>query len=712
MEMVRRLAQGELAEVLGPALLDTDKLFRTLGIRRRAAEAARQLDPQHPATQGLLAYLDGINQYQASRALPLEFKLLGIAPRPFTPQDTVAVSGYLAYSFAAAFRTEPVLTHLRDALGAAYLSIFRPESSPGSNAKALALDDATWRQLGQLARLSLEAVDRAGLPLLEGSNAWAIAGSRTASGKPVLAGDPHIAYGLPSVWYEAHLSAPGFELYGHHQALSPYALLGHNQDFGWTLTMFQNDDIDLIAEKPNPRNADEVWHRGRWVALETVVETIRVKKAPAVELRLRRSPHGPIITDAFKDTLGGQPVALWWAFLDTENPILEAFYELNRAQGLAQARAAASKIHAPGLNVVWASASGDIAWWAAARLPLRPPGVDGSFILDGSSGQADKPGFAPFSQNPQEENPPRGFIASANQAPAGNAPPGYYNLGERARRIEAALQTRERGWTVAHSQALQLEPGTDYGPQLLRLMLPDLRAQTSDAGEQALLVQLSDWDGRYTLESQSATVFNQLLYEVARASLADELPAVFFEQLLRTRAIDHALPRLLADPSSPWWDDRATPEKESRAQTLRRAWQASLAHLQALYGPDRANWTWGRAHTLTHVHPLGRQAPLDRLFNVGPFAQPGSREVPNNLAAPLGPAPWKVTYGPSTRRAIDWAEPGAARGINPLGQSGVLWDRHYQDQAALFHQGGSAPQHLLQADVQAHTRSILRLVGR
>lgn len=479
--------------------------------------------------------------------------------------------------------------------------------------------------------------------------------------------------------------------------------------------MFQNDDMDLVAEKPNPDNANEVWHQGRWVTLQSTVETIAVNKAPAVELTLRRSPHGPLITDAFKDTLGSQPVALWWAFLETDNPLLEAFYELNRAQGLAQARTAASKIHAPGLNVVWASASGDIGWWAAALLPKRPPGVDASLILDGASGQGDKTGFLPFSQNPQEENPARGYIVSANQAPAGHATPGYYNLGERARRIHTALQGQgkgqERGWDLARSQALQLDDGTAYGPELLQLMLPELRAQPGTAREQALLAQLGSWDGRYTLQSSSATVFNQLLYEVARASLGDELPPVFFEQLLKTRTIDHALPRLLADAHSPWWDDTRTPDKENRTQTLRKAWLASLQHLEGLYGPDPSGWTWGLAHTLTHVHALGRQAPLDRLFNVGPFAVPGSREVPNNLAAPLGPAPWKVNHGPSTRRVIDWGQPGQARGINPVGQSGVLFDKHYQDQAALFHQGLSVPQHLLEADVKAHARSTLRLVG-
>ncbi len=706
MEMLRRLARGELAEVLGAGLIETDTLFRTLGLRRKADDMAARLDASAPYTQALMAYLDGINQFQASRPLPPEFGLLGISPRPFTPQDSMAVAGYLAYSFAAALRTEPVLTYVRDQLGPDYLRPFG-EPRAARPADALALGSGTWQALAQVSALSQQAAALAGQPLFEGSNAWVVGGGRTASGRPLLAGDPHISFALPSVWYEAHLRAPGFELYGHHQALLPFALLGHNTRFGWSLTMFQNDDMDLVAERLHPQDPDRVWHRGQWVALHTREERIAVKNAEPVVLRLRQSPHGPLITESFRSTLGDRPVALWWTFLASDNLLLEAFYQLNRADTLQAARQAAAHIHAPGLNLLWANEGGDIAWWAAARLPQRPAGVDPRFILDAGRGEADKPGFLPFERNPQEENPARGYIVSANQAPA-DATPGYYNLGERARRIDAALAAGG-AWDSARALALQRETGTAYAPALVRAMQPDLLARTQDPSQRQLLAELAAWDGRFEAPSTSATVFMQLLYELARASLADELPPALFEALLRTRAIDHALPRLLADADSPWWDDRRTATRESRGEILHRAWLATLAHLSTLYGDDSRRWTWGRAATVTHAHPLGKVAPLDRLLNAGPYPAPGAREVPSNFAAPLGPAPWKVSYGPSTRRVIDWGAAGQARGINPVGQSGVPGDRHWRDQAQAYHAGGSVPQHLLEADVAAHTRSRLRL---
>lgn len=717
MEMVRRLAQGELAEILGPKLVDVDRLFRTLGIRAHARATVDRMDKNSPSFKILLAYLDGINQYQANSPAPVEFDLLKIPKRPFTPQDTLAVSGYLAYSFAAALKTEPALTHVRDKLGPDYLRVFDLEWHAQGVIKPAAppptLGAADWQQLDKLARISAEALTLAGLPQFEGSNAWAVAGNRTASGKPVLAGDPHIGYSAPSVWYEAHLSAPGFELYGHHQALNPTALLGHNTQFGWTLTMFQNDDMDLIAEKVNPANANQVWHKGRWVELQSRTEKILVKGEQPVTLTLRRSPHGPIITDAFQDSLGTTPVAMWWAFLETENPILDAFYELNRADTLAKARAAASKIHAPGLNIVWGSAAGDIGWWAAAKLPIRPDNVNPSFILDGSTAEADKLGFYRYTDNPQEENPPRGYIVSANHQPkphSGVPVPGYYNLADRGQRLDERLRDDKTKWDTAASQILQLDVQTSYGPRLLAPLFPDLSQIVTDPKERSLLESLASWDGSYGAHSITATVFSQFIFELARGAMADEMGVVQFKNLLETRALDTALPLLAADATSPWWDNKDTPAVETRADTLKVIWRATMAHLQSTLGSNPTSWAWGKAHTLTHGHPLAAQKPLDLLFNIGPFAAPGGREVPNNLKSDIGPAPWAVSAGPSTRRIIDFADATKAVGINPVGQSGVLFDRHYRDQAETFIKGGYVAQHLSEADVKANTRSRLTLV--
>lgn len=717
MEMLRRLSRGELAEVLGPKLLPTDRLFRTLGLRALSDEVGPKLDPSLASTRALQAYLAGINQYQDTHPAPTEFALLGIPKRPFTAADTISVAGYLAYSFASAFKTEPVMTQIRDQLGPNYLKAFDLEWHPqgavedGLKDGGLKLAQADWTGLQQFSALSHDAVALSGVAQMEGSNAWVLSGAHTASGKPLLAGDPHIGYSTPAVWYEAHLSAPGFELYGHFQALNPAALLGHNAQFGWTLTMFQNDDIDLIAETTDAAHPGQVQVKGRWVPLATREETIQVKGGAPVVLKLQRSPHGPVINEALGEGAPTRPIALWWAYLETENPVLDAFFRLNRAETLAKARSAVEGIHAPGLNVVWANAAGDIAWWAAAKLPLRPPGVNPTFLLDGSRDEADKLGYLPFSRNPQQENPAGGIIVSANFQPPGTEPvPGYYNLWDRGARISQRLREPGVKWNTDNTRPLQLDTGTGYTQRVLAPLLPTLQQAVQDLTEKKLLDLLLKWDGKHDVGLIAPTLYNQFLYNLAEQAFGDELGEQGFEALRRTRALDIALPRLVADPASPWWDRKTTPERvETRDDIVKAAWAAALAHLHSTYGNDTTLWTWARTHTVTHAHPLGQQKPLNLLFNVGPFAAPGGREVPNNLSQPLGPAPWAVSYGPSTRRIIDFAHPEQALGVNPVGQSGVWGDKHYDDQATGYMQGRYRTENLAEADVARQTVSTLTL---
>lgn len=477
--------------------------------------------------------------------------------------------------------------------------------------------------------------------------------------------------------------------------------------------MFQNDDLDLIAEKVNPENPNQVWFHDKWVDLITSEQQIAVKGQAPVTLTLRQSPHGPIINDMLGTTVGKALIAMWWGFLETPNPILDGFYQLNRADTLAKVRAAAAKVHAPGLNIVWANAKGDIGWWAAALLPKHPAGAKPAFILDGSTSLADKEGFYPFSANPQEENPARGYIVSANfqpVSPTGMEIPGYYNLADRGQQLDRQLSDKSQKWDLENTQKLQLGTTTAYGPRLLAPLLPVLREVVSDPEELKLVEQLAKWQGDYPLESTSATLFNQFLFNLADATFHEKLGDAYFDALIQARVVDAALPRLAADPDSPWWDNRTTPQRESRADTVKLAWRASIDHLRLTLGANPAQWRWGQAHTLTHGHPLGMQKPLDRLFNVGPLDAPGSHEVPNNLTAKIGPAPWSVVYGPSTRRIIDFADPAHSLTINPVGQSGVLFDKHYDDQAEAYIEGVYQQAHFSDEEVTANTRSTLKLL--
>lgn len=713
MEIMRRLARGELSEILGEKTVKLDRLFRTLRLHQHAQQYVQKIDLDSAPAQALQAYLDGINQYQAQGPKPLEFDLLGISPRPYTMEDTISIAGYLAYSFAAAFRTEPTLSYIRQELGEDYLSIFDLKTPSGGALPQLALTDSDWSHLHSLAQLSQEAIFAAGLPQFEGSNAWVLNGSKTASGKPLLAGDPHISFSVPAVWYEAHLQAPGFELYGHFQALNPFALLGHNQEFGWSVTMFQNDDLDLIALKSNPEDPQQVWQNGQWQALDSQTQWIVIKDQEPQQLILYNSTYGPIINDILNDQESDTPIAMWWTFLETENPILDAFYELNRANTMDKARQAASKIHAPGLNIVWANAQNDIAWWAAAKMPIRDKSAQPSFILDSQTAASKKYGFYPFSANPHEENPARGYIISANFLPASpkKVPlPGYYNLADRGAQLIEQLSQSNMQWDIKNSQAVQLGDRTGYAQRLLQPLLEDLQASARGTEEKKLIQQLSVWQGNYPINSYLPTLFTEFTYQLLQAAMLDELGGSVFNNLMNTRIIDSALPLLAADPQSPWWNNHRNAEIQTRQQVVAQAWQATLLHLRTTFGVDPNDWLWGTAHTLTHKHPLGQQSPLDSLLNVGRFAAPGGHELPNNLSSGYSSAPWSVAYGPSTRRIIDFASPEQALVVNPVGQSGVRFDRHYDDQAQTYIQGQYFQSHLAEKDIQQNTQSTLRLL--
>ena len=363
--------------------------------------------------------------------------------------------------------------------------------------------------------------------------------------------------------------------------------------------------------------------------------------------------------------------------------------------------------------MVWASAAGDIGWWAAAKLPIRPLNVNPAFILDGGTAEVDSTGYYRFSDNPQEENPVRGYILSANQQPdsgSGLPIPGYYNPPDRAQSLQDRFGNDNLQWNELNTESLQLSTQTGYFWRVLGPLMPDLSQAVREPLERSVFDSLAQWDGQYTLQNIPPTVFTQFVYELTRAAMADELKPVMFTTLLGTRALDLALPRLAADEASPWWDDVTTKKVETRRDIVAMAWHATIAHLKQTLGKSPNDWAWGPAHTLTHKHPLAGQKVLGWLFNVGPFDAPGAREVPNNLSSPIGPAPWAVTYGPSTRRIIDFANPAKARAINPVGQSGVLFDAHYSDQAAAYMVGGYMSKYLTEKDVIANTRHTLMLI--
>jgi len=388
LEMMRRVGSGTLSEFLGKDLLEIDQFFLTLGIPRHAMESAAVFlaagdTPWKKATD---AYIAGVNDYIATGKLPVEYLLLGEKPRPYTIEDMHSIVGYMSFTFAMGLKTDPLVTKMARELGPEYLSSLSIQTLPQHHVIPVNYPDSLRTSPNPLTPTLTAMLERLPVPLLEGSNAWVIAGSRTKSGKVLFSNDTHIGFASPSVWYEAHLEYPGFSFYGNHLAGLPFGLVGHSRHHSVGLTMFENDDQDFFEEKLNPSNPNEIVVGDSILPITSRKELIQVKGQEPVEFEIRETIHGPIMNPVSKEIalLTSNPVASWWVYVLEPTKALEAIYKINHAKAMQEVADAAGLIHAPGLNIMYGDSAGNIAWWAAAKLPIRSGKVHSKIIADGS----------------------------------------------------------------------------------------------------------------------------------------------------------------------------------------------------------------------------------------------------------------------------------------------------------------------------------------
>ncbi len=684
MELMRRLAQGQLSEIFGNQLIETDTLFRTLGIHRHAKDYVERIDKSSNAWQALEKYIAGINAFQNEGNLPIEFDILGLEHRPFSSTDSISVSGYLAYSFAVGFRTEPVMTHIAHNLGEDYLDIFDLDMP-----KQTQLSQVNSETLESIAKIANNSILPTSIGQYEGSNAWAISGKKAEGAKPILASDPHISYSMPGVWYEAHLKAGDYEFYGFHQALIPVSLMGHNRHFGWGLTMFQNDDMDFYVETLNPNNKNQVLRGDEFETLVQIKETIQVKDAESVTINVRESSIGPIINDIYpgfgKDSASNaQPVSLWWALLHTDNPMIEAFYQLSRSKNVEAFGQTLTGIHAPGLNFMYADSDDNIAWWSAGLIPKRPDHVAPWLMLDGASGKDLPTEYYDFSFNPHKLNPAEGYIVSSNQRPdsyKGLMVQGYYNLPARADLLIEDINS-QGATNLEQEKQNQRNIHSKYAKKALSIMLNDLSDVERAKLPEPILEELQQWQGEFNLESVAATLFIEWQFATLEKAFGDELGDELFALFKRTRRADHGFYQLIEHIEHPWWHQSGKPL--GRTDIVRQSFSLAIERLTENLGDNPENWSWDQVHLFEQQHPLGNVKPLDKLFNLGPVAVHGSHAVPNNLSQRLGTGIQWVRAGPSTRRLIDFSQPESSLSVLPAGQSGNPFDKHFDDQFEMY----------------------------
>jgi len=703
MEMLRRAASGRLAEIIGPDLVKVDKLFRTLRLNQFAEkQAAKFLNADTASFQkAALAYHKGVNEFIRNGKTPLEFTIMGIPKTEFTPKDMYLAVGFMTFGFAEGFRVDPVMQKIKSQWGDEYLKDLAI-NTPADAARIPSFKGEV-KTLTPLIATIREAIEAIPVPLLAGSNGWAISGAKTKSGKPILANDTHIGFGQPAVWYEAHIEYPGFSFYGHHLAGVPFGALGQNNFCGWGITMFENDDLDFFVETTDASHPNQVKRGNNWEPVEVVNETIKVKGQPDVLHEVKISSHGPIVNGIVGNIEeGGDWIALDWQLLHGDNLALTAFYQLNHASSFAEANAAVSKLSSPGLNLMYADVAGNIAWWALAKLPIRK-NMSSKFFLDASTGLDDYAGYYDFTKNPQSVNPPSGFVYSANNQPdtvGGNYFPGYYYPKDRAGRLERLL-SEEKIWTIEENKSINLDVISQQAVKVAKEMSLVLEGKASPEYE-SLRSILSQWDGRHQVNDVGPSVYYNMLSQIIYLTMADEIGKDALKSIANGSVMKNSYLMLLSNDSSAWWDNVNTTEvKETRTDIFTQAAANTLSLLKQTCGADPSDWTWGKIHTLKHNHPLGAIKLLDKFFSVGPYPVPGGNEVINNLMFDLDTTGYfPVEGGPALRKIIDFSDLGNGETASPSGQSGNVMSEFYSNQAEMFANGGFRKMLMRKEDIE------------
>ncbi|MBQ4915414.1 penicillin acylase family protein [Maribacter sp. MMG018] len=711
MELLRRIGSGGLSEVFGEDLITTDKFFLSLGIDDASKKAIGELDKNTEAVGIISAYLDGVNQFIAEGPTPIEYYLTGIDKKEFSINDVYNTMGYMAFSFAMGHKTDPLLTNIKDKLGPEYLMDLPMHSSSDTEWIKNYPQNKSDSIGNSVTAMVTNALNKLELPLFEGSNSWVIAPEKTKSGKVIFANDPHIGFAQPSVWYEAHIETPNYSKYGYHMAGIPFPVLGHNRNVAYGMTMFENDDVDFYYEENNPSNNNQYKKDGKWVAYKEVTKTIKVKDAEDVTFSFKKSIHGPILNGIADQVVGERPIAMSWIYTQEKNTVVDAFYELSHAENLKTFKKALPKIHAPGLNIMYGDAEGNIGWFATAKLYRIPDSVNTKLVYDKNTRLPYQKEYLDFSENPQAVNPPWHYVYSANNQPdsiAGMLYPGYYLPENRAKRIVQLLEPKD-DWDTDTVAKMILDVTSPVHIEIIEDLTELIDRSQLDAEAVALLDSLQSWDGAYNLQSVEATMYTRWVYYLLKNTFKDELGTEMFGQLLSTHLIKRTIAPMVANKKSIWWDNVSTADVvESREVIVQHSFLDAIRSLKESLGPNSTDWTWNKVHTIEHGHPIGQVKALRSFFNVGPFPVHGTREVINNLAFPIDSTGlYKVSSGPSTRRVIDFSDIENSLSILPTGQSGNPFSEHYDDQAEMYVNGKFRKMMMNEEEIKSTASSVL-----
>lgn len=665
MDAMRRYGSGRLSEIIGPAMLATDRKMRILGLRR---QAEAQYQSASPGLRNLLdAYTAGVNSFMTQHrgTLPPEFLLLRYRPEAWSPVDSLIWGRLMALQLSGNWRDELFNARLKQTVPPALFDLLTDRSSQSASIDWLGRSRAA-------------------------SNNWVIAGKLTASGKPILANDPHLGLTAPSPWYLARIVTPDRVLTGATAPGLPLLVIGTNGKVAWGFTTTTSDTEDVFDERLSTGDPARYDTPDGPAAFETRQERIKVKGEADVMLTVRHTRHGPVISDAGDvSPKPGHVLALGWAALQPGDRTPDALLAMNRAANAAQFETALHDFIAPQQNIVFADVAGDIGFVAAGRVPVRRRLYDKSLLpVPGWTGTTDWTGMIDFDALPQLHDPQSGWIATANNDVSTYAKGGFFGIGwdsdARYRRIAEVLTQSPKLLDLAQTVTLQSDIESTPLKTAVQSWLPQLTA----GAHTVIVAALAAWDGRMDRHRPEPLIATAWVDHLARRVLADDLGPLFdnwwFWQF-------DTLHRAMSDEA--WCDDIKTPTVETCRQQIALALDDALAELERHYGGDWRKWQWGDAHRVGFTHPIWRNVPLLRDWLDADLPTDGDNATVSR-GSPLpskGDGLYPHVHGATLRFAIDLGQPDQPLFALAGGQSGNPLSSHYDDLLKPWRDGDVRP---------------------
>jgi len=718
MEMNRRIGAGRLSEVFGEKTLAKDKFLRALDVYGYAERTLPNLNAETQST--FEAYTKGVNAFLNTREgpLPPEFHILGVTPEPWTEADSLVWIKMMAWDLGGNWTKELLRFRLAKTVGQDAMQQFIPPY-PGERTVDLPNLETLYADI-ELDTERLLAAAPPNLPDGAGSNNWVVSGSRSETGKPLLANDPHLGLAAPSLWYFAHLKAPGLDAIGATLPGVPAIVLGRNQSIAWGFTNTGPDVQDLYIEKLVPDQPGHYLTPDGPKPFQIRKTVIRVKDAEPVSVALRYSRHGPIISDVSdrlqSETPNGYALAFQWTALSEDDLTADAATSIMKAQNWPEFKKAVSSHHTPQQNMLYADINGNTGFIAAGRVPIRDSNnkIEGILPVPGWLAVYDWQGFIPFDELPQAFNPSSGILFTANHKITGADYPHHithdWTLPYRANRIETLLNEKPMH-SVQSFMEIQKDVTSLMAKELLTLFFAE--PMSLEGRVKAAADQLEHWDGKMLPNRVEPLIFAAWLRELTRLIYSDELGGLFpsaWDQ--RPHFISNILSN--KDGQSQWCDDIRTSPKETCHQLIRQALKFAINDLEERLGPNMEAWQWGNQHLAHSDHqPFTNVSGLNYIFDID-VPSPGGVHTVNvgRFDIEKEDTPFRNEHAASLRAIYDLDDLDRSVFIYSTGQSGNPLSEHYANLTPLWVGTRYLPLTTRQSIYEKDALGILRLIAR